>query len=52
MKLVVAGCSFSDYMEKNDSVYGDLLAGFLGAKYLHHGAAQAQIGGYGVKFVT
>ena len=38
MKLVVAGCSFSDYMEKNDSVYGDLLAGFLGAKYIHHGA--------------
>lgn len=38
MKLIVCGCSFSDYMENNDSVYGDLLAGFLGAKYVHHGA--------------
>mgnify|MGYP001344993365 CR=1 FL=1 len=38
MKLVVAGCSFSDYMEKNSSVYGEQLAAFIGATYIHEGA--------------
>ena len=38
MKLIVAGCSFSDYMEKNDNVYGENLAAFLGREYIHEGA--------------
>jgi hypothetical protein len=38
MKLVVAGCSFSDYMEKNSYTYGEQLAAFLGRKYVHEGA--------------
>tara|TARA_Y200000002_G_scaffold10132_1_gene8353 strand:+ start:63 stop:755 length:693 start_codon:yes stop_codon:yes gene_type:complete len=38
MKLVVAGCSFSDYLEKNNNVYGENLAAFLGRQYVHEGA--------------
>ncbi|MAV94617.1 MAG: hypothetical protein CMA31_02885 [Euryarchaeota archaeon] len=36
--LVVAGCSFSDYLDDNDYVYGDRLAMMLGARYVHEGA--------------
>ena len=38
MKVIVAGCSFSDYMEDNSYVYGDRLAMMLGATYIHEGA--------------
>lgn len=37
MKLIVAGCSFSDYT-KVDSPYGKLLAEKLGYEYIHEGA--------------
>jgi hypothetical protein len=38
MKVCVAGCSYSDYLPYNQVVYGELLAGKLGAEYLHEGA--------------
>lgn len=38
MNIIVAGCSFSDYLDDNNYVYGDRLAMMLGAKYIHEGA--------------
>jgi hypothetical protein len=38
VNIIVAGCSFSDYLDDNNYVYGDRLAMMLGAKYIHEGA--------------
>ena len=39
MKVVVAGCSFSDYTGKEvTKVYGEILANSLNAEYIHEGA--------------
>jgi len=37
-KLIVAGCSFSDYLELNHTVYGEVLAQLLDRQYIHQGA--------------
>ena len=37
-KLISAGCSFSDYLQNNRTVYGLELAGKLGRSYDHQGA--------------
>jgi hypothetical protein len=37
-QLWVAGCSFSDYLPENHTVYGRELAGLLGWEYQHEGA--------------
>ena len=37
MKLIVAGCSVSDYT-RVDTVYGKILADSIGYDYVHHGA--------------
>lgn len=36
--VVSAGCSFSDYLQNNLTVYGQELANLLGCKYQHQGA--------------
>ena len=38
MKLIVGGCSVSDYTPGVDRVYGEILAEKIGADYIHHGA--------------
>jgi hypothetical protein len=37
-RLIVAGCSFSDYLANNKTVYGQELATKLGCTYVHQGA--------------
>jgi hypothetical protein len=37
-KIIAAGCSFSDYLDNNRTVYGQALAELLGWQYLHQGA--------------
>ena len=38
MKVIAAGCSFSDYLEYNNIVWGEALAEKLNAEYIHEGA--------------
>jgi hypothetical protein len=38
MKLIVGGCSVSDYTPGVDRVYGEILAEKIGADYIHEGA--------------
>ena len=38
MKLIVGGCSASDYTTGVDRVYGEVLAENINAEYVHHGA--------------
>jgi len=36
MKLIVGGCSVSDYLYPRDGLYGNILAKKIGADYVHH----------------
>jgi len=38
MKVIAAGCSFSDYLQDNNIVWGEALAKKLKADYIHEGA--------------
>lgn len=38
MKVISAGCSFSDYLPNNNIVWGEVLAEILDAEYIHEGS--------------